>query len=134
MNSEFYYECSDCHNLYPPFLLPSHSWENLLKKQHNHFDEDLELNDEEIKNIQNFLVDYSSEHSTKESAYNIDKELKNSNAFTITKTNYWMKVHSKIDEKIFKSEKVESKSNCIACHRGFEQGIIKDCDIKITKN
>lgn len=129
LHADFYYECSDCHNLIPPYLLPKQSWQNLLRNQNNHFEEDLELDDTLVKSIESFLIINSAENSTRESSHKINKELSNSNDYSITKTNYWKKVHSSIPEEIFKSDTIETKSNCVGCHEGFEKGILSDINI-----
>jgi cytochrome b len=129
LHSDFQFECSDCHNLIPPFLLPKESWKNLMANQDNHFEEDLELDSTMVKSIEKFLIRNSSESSTRESSYKITKELSNSNAFIITKTDYWKKLHEKIPEEVFKSDTIETKSNCIACHKDFEKGILADINI-----
>ncbi|XPV68335.1 MAG: cytochrome b/b6 domain-containing protein [Halarcobacter sp.] len=129
-NYDFYFECSDCHNLIPPFLLPKESWVQLMKDQHNHYNEDLELDASLAKTIENYIVVNSSEKSTRESSYYLTKEIKKSKAYTITKTNYWKKIHSKIPKKVFDSDLVETKVNCVACHKGFEQGLLSDINIK----
>ncbi|WP_320035873.1 cytochrome b/b6 domain-containing protein [Halarcobacter sp.] len=137
LDYDFYFECSDCHNLFPPFLLPANSWTELMKNQHEHFEEDLELDESLVKKINSYLVTNSADKSTKESAYNLNREINNSKLYTITKTNYWKQIHKDIPEKIFENDIVEKKSNCVACHKGFEQGIIFDINItyppKVTK-
>lgn len=137
LNYDFYFECSDCHNLYPPFLLPKKSWINLMENQNKHFEEDLELDESLAKKIKDFLVQNSAENSTRESSYNIYKEIRNTNQYIITKTNYWKETHKHIKEENFRSENIEKKSNCVACHKNFEQGIISDINItyckKVTK-
>lgn len=107
LDYDFYFECSDCHNLFPPFLLPANSWTELMKNQHEHFEEDLELDESLVKKINSYLVTNSAENSTQESAYNLNKEIKNSKLYTITKTNYWKEIHKDISEKIFENDIVE---------------------------
>lgn len=129
LHEDFQFECSDCHNLIPPYLLPKASWQNLIANQDEHFEEDLELDEDLLKSIEKFLVDNSSENSTRESSYKITKELSNFNEFTITKTNYWKEIHKDIPDEIFENDKIETKSNCSACHKDFEKGILSDINI-----
>ncbi|RXJ67968.1 hypothetical protein CRV08_09165 [Halarcobacter ebronensis] len=134
LDADFHFECSDCHNLFPPYLLPSASWKKMFKNQHEHYGEDLELEDSLVKKIENFMVTRSAEFSTQESAYEINKELKNSSEYTITKTNYWKIIHKDIKKDIFENNIVERKSNCVACHKDFEKGIIYDINITYPQN
>lgn len=134
LNKDFQFECSDCHNLFPPYLLPKASWVELMKAQHDHYGEDLELDDEMVETIQEYLLANSAETSTQESAYYLYKEIKNSKQYTITKTNYWKKIHQDIPDNIFKSDKIETKSNCMGCHKEFENGLLLDRLINLPKN
>ncbi|WP_044416566.1 cytochrome b/b6 domain-containing protein [Halarcobacter anaerophilus] len=128
-NYDFYFECSDCHNLYPPFLLPKDSWIALMEDQHEHYDEDLELDESLVKNITSYLVTNSAENSTKESAFKFRDEIENSKEYTLTKTDYWKRTHKDIPDEIFENDIVETKSNCVACHKDFEKGILADTNI-----
>lgn len=133
-HKDFHFECSDCHNLIPPELLPKDSWIELMSKQDNHYDEDLELDKSLVTSITKFLVLNSSENSTREASFKLTQELKNSKKYTITDTTYWKTTHKDIPKNIFKSDDVESKSNCVACHENFEEGILSDSDIKYRAN
>lgn len=130
IHEDFYFECSDCHNLIPPDLLPKESWVELMKKQNNHYDEDLELDEELSKSITKYLVNNSSNNSSKENSYKFFSEIKDNKKFTLSETKYWKKVHQNISKEIFKSDEVETKSNCVACHKEFEKGILSDNNIK----
>ena len=129
LNEDFYYECSDCHNLFPPYLLPKKSWDKLLVEQNEHFDEKLDLDEETISSIKSFLETYSANNSTNESAFKIKNEIKDSDNYIITKTDYWNNTHKNIPREIFTNNKVETKSNCAACHKDFENGILSDNNI-----
>lgn len=129
LHKDFQFECSDCHNLIPPHLLPKNSWVELMKKQTNHYDEDLELEPSLSKSIEKFLVENAAENSTREASYKLLREIKNSKKFTITDTTYWKDRHKNIPSSVFKNDHVENKSNCVACHKDFEQGILSDSNI-----
>ena len=128
----FVEECGSCHTLYPPFLLPANSWKKLMANLENHFGDDASL-EKDIKNsIESFLVKNSANTSTKEASVYILKDIKDKN-IAITDTSFWKERHAKIDKKIFDSQKVKSKSNCKACHKSIEKGLIEDREIKIPK-
>lgn len=130
LHKDFYFECSDCHNLIPPHLLPKLSWIELMKNQNKHYEEDLELEESLASSIKKFLIENSSENSSKEASYKLTKEIQDSKKFTITDTKYWKTSHKNIPKEVYKREDIEIKSNCVACHKDFESGILSDNNIK----
>ena len=129
----FYEECSSCHTLYPPFLLPRASWAKMMDDLENHFGDDASLDKEDMLSIKSYLLTHSAEYSTKEAAFKILQSMENNVTIAITKTPYWIQRHKEIEKEIFQSKKVGKKSNCKACHNNFENGLLNDKDIKIPK-
>ncbi|WP_457747764.1 cytochrome b/b6 domain-containing protein [Sulfurimonas sp.] len=129
----FAQECSSCHILYPPFLLPESSWNTMMDDLENHFGDDASLDKADVLSIRNYLLSHSANNSTKEAAFYILQSLENNSTIAITKTPYWIKRHKNIDKNIFHTKKVLKKSNCKACHKNFEQGLLNDSDIEIPK-
>ena len=127
----FYDECISCHTLYPPFLLPKKSWVKMMDNLENHFGDDASLENEDKESIKSFLLQNSAENSTKESAFKIDKSIKNGDIIAITETPYWKKPHKDIDKKIFENKKVGKISNCKACHKNIEEGLLNDRGIEM---
>jgi len=129
----FVSECSSCHILYPPFLLPRASWQMMMNDLENHFGDDASLEREDMLSIKSYLLSHAAQSSTKEAAHYILESLENNDTIAVTKTPYWIKRHKDIDKNIFTSKKVGKKSNCKACHNNFESGLINDADIAIPK-
>ena len=139
----YYRECGACHNPYPPFMLPSSSWERIKSGLNNHFGEEISptmkkwenkisTNDQTV--IFNYLKAHSANTSKREISVKVMKSLDGARGRkSITKIKYWKDVHSNIPREIFKSKKVKRKANCFACHKNFEKGMIEDIDIKIPK-
>lgn len=127
----FYDECISCHTLYPPYLLPRESWVKMMDDLENHFGDDASLDEEDVNSIKEYLVKNAAETSTKESAFKILNSMDVNDTIAITKTPYWKKRHKDIDKSVFKTKKVKNISNCKACHRSIEQGLLNDKDIKI---
>jgi cytochrome b len=127
----FYDECKSCHTLYPPYLLPKNSWEIIMSDLENHFGDDASLDKEDALSIKDYLLKHSAENSTKESAYTIVKSIKDADTIEITKTSYWKKRHTELQDEISTNPKVLKASNCKACHVNIEQGLLNDKDIKI---
>lgn len=137
----YYSECGACHEVYPPFMLPDTSWERIREGLSNHFGEEISptikkgenrisLNDQTV--IFNFLNQNSADKSTREISVKVMKSLNGARGRkSITKIKYWKDAHADIPYEVFKSEKVKDKSNCFACHKNFEKGMLEDIDIKI---
>lgn len=139
----YYAECGACHQPYPPFMLPTSSWQRVKEGLKNHFGEEISpimkkgenrisINDQTV--IFNYLKEHSADKSKREISVKVMKSLDGARGRkSITKIQYWKDTHANIPNHLFKSSKVKRKSNCFACHKNFEKGIIEDIDIKIPK-
>jgi len=137
----YYRKCGACHNPYPPFMLPSSSWERIKNGLNNHFGEEISptmkkwenkisTNDQTV--IFNYLKAHSADTSTREISVKVMKSLDGARGRkSITKIKYWKEIHKNIPQEVFKSKKVKRKANCFACHKNFTKGIIEDIDINI---
>ena len=96
----------------------------------NHFGDDASLNEEDEKNILDFLVQYSAEKSTKEASFKILKSQENKDIIAISQTTFWKNEHKEIPKEVFLHKSVKSKANCKACHSDVEKGLIEDDKIK----
>jgi cytochrome b len=137
----YYTECGACHKPYPPFMLPASSWERIRGGLSNHFGEEISpsmkkgenrisINDQTV--IFNYLVKHSADRSTREVSVKVMNSLNGARGRkSITKIQYWKDVHNSISHETFKSTKVKDKSNCFACHKNFDRGMLEDIDIAI---
>jgi len=131
-NPTFYKKCGNCHNIYPPFLLPKRSWEKVMNSLDNHFGE--KITDSNISlsqqiSIKEFLTTNSAETSTREVSVRIMKSLGERRPKAITKTPFWRKIHKDIPISTYKNKKIKDRSNCKACHKDFEYGNLDDMNI-----
>ncbi len=136
-------ECGVCHKLYPPFMLPRSSWDRIQSGLKNHFGEEISptmskdnnkisLNDQTV--IFKYLKENSADNSTREVAVKVMKSLDGAKGRkSITKIKVWKDIHSGISKDVFKSPKVKRKSNCFACHKNFEKGMLEDIDISVPR-
>jgi hypothetical protein len=129
-NESFAKECSSCHTLYPPHLLPKKSWELLMSNLENHFGDDASISEDSNKEILAFLVNNSAETSTIKSSFKFLNSIKNQDIIAMTKTTYWERTHKEIPKEIFNNKEVKSKANCKACHSDIEKGLIEKENIK----
>ena len=130
-HSYFESECISCHTLYPPFLLPKKSWIILMDDLENHFGDDASLDDDTKISIRDYLVKNSAENSTKESAFKFLKSIKDRDIIAMSESSYWKKRHKNIDKEVFKRDNIKNLSNCKACHKKIENGLLNDEDIEI---
>jgi cytochrome b len=128
----FYRDCGDCHKVYPPHILPAASWRKIMGSLDNHRGE--KITDENIsmvnqETILNYLVENSADSSTREVSVKTLHSLGQRVPKTITKTPYWRETHKHIPRSVYKTKKIKDKSNCFACHKDFEHGVLDDMNI-----
>jgi nitrate/TMAO reductase-like tetraheme cytochrome c subunit len=134
-NPKFKAECSSCHMIYLPGLLPARSWTKIMSTLDKHFGENAELDAATQKEITEFLVKNSSDHvHTKRG----DKILSGIGAkeeiMRISETQYFKKKHDEISPSVFKRKSIGSAANCIACHSGAERGDFSEDSVVIPKD
>ncbi len=129
----FVNECASCHVLYPPSLLPEHSWRRMMADLENHFGDDASLDPADTQSILEYLVANAAEHSSSEASVKILKSLPNQDIIAVTQTPFWKRTHREIAPEVFDHEKVKSKANCKACHGDIERGLIEDTAIKMPQ-
>lgn len=120
-------ECSACHMAYPPSLLPAASWKALMSDLPNHFGTDASLDDKAMQEILPFLTDNAAS-SGKRAATTEGKP-----TLRITETQWFKHKHDEISDSTWKSDKVKSASNCLACHTTAEQGNFDEDNVKIPR-
>jgi len=123
-------ECSDCHEVYSPSLLPRASWALLMGNLQNHFGEDASLSDKTTKAIAAYLNTYASQAWDTEAANQL-RAVDPKNPTRITASPFWVKTHSVIPEKVFETPPVRGKGNCQACHKDAASGRFNDGQISI---
>ncbi len=129
---DFKSECSDCHELYHPSLLPGKSWTLMMANLEDHFGEDASLSQDTTAAIAAYLERYASEAWDSEAANRlriVDPE----NPIQISASPFWKENHSQIAEVVFKTRPVRGKGNCKACHEDAETGRFDDAKISIPR-
>ncbi len=128
----FYNECGDCHKVYPPYMLPKRSWEKIMGSLDNHRGEKIteaNITKSQQASILEFLTQNAAETSKREAAVKVMDSLGERRPKNITKTPYWRETHKDIPKSVYKQKKIKDKSNCIACHKDFDQGNMDDMNI-----
>ncbi len=125
-------ECSDCHLAFHPSLLPSRSWALMMEQQHEHFDDDLDLDEETITELLAYASTNSADLEQIEPAWRMNSSIAANEApLRITDVRYWKKKHEEIGDDVWKRDSVKNKANCGACHLDAEQGTFEDADMRI---
>lgn len=126
-NSLWREECGACHLAFHPSLLPARSWKLMMQEQASHFEEDLYLEQDTVKEIETFLVENAAEQGLTEAAWKINRSIpKTETLLRITETPYWIKKHQDISDVVWKHPKVNGKVDCAGCHLDAEAGTFED--------
>ncbi len=126
-------ECSSCHMAYPPGLLPARSWKKIMAGLESHFGDNAELEPDTFKSISEFLLSNSADDSNYRRSRKIMRSLSDKDApIRISETPYIINKHDEIPDKLIKyNKKVNSLSNCSACHNKAEQGLFSEHGVNI---
>ncbi|MFQ5465988.1 MAG: cytochrome b/b6 domain-containing protein [Thermodesulfobacteriota bacterium] len=126
-------ECAgSCHGGFHPTLLPAASWRRVMSGLEDHFGEDASLDEDQVRDILDYLVSSSAERSSSEASRKTMRSIdRDAPAGRVTETPYWKRKHSGIPAGVFSRGSVVSASNCAACHPGSVVGSFEDRDIRI---
>lgn len=127
-------ECGSCHMAYPPGLLPGRSWEKMMAGLEDHFGENAELDSATAAELTRFLVDNSADAMPNyRRSRMITRDLSNESVpLRITELAYFRHEHQKIPDRLITTNpKVNSLSNCNACHQKAELGSFSEREINI---
>lgn len=117
-------ECGSCHMAYPPGLLPSEAWRQHMDSLSNHFGRNASLDPSKEQEIRNFLLLVSSNNHKP-----VTKTLNPGELPRITTTPWFQHKHRKVRMEQFADWSVGAPGNCVACHRGIENGTYRKVKI-----
>ena len=134
-NAKWRAECSGCHMLYHPALLPERSWRKMMSGLDQHFGKQLKLNATAQKEITDFLVAHAAERSNSSRAQRIAKNTQADQIpLRITETAYFsLQHHDDIGAEVWQRPAVGGKANCKACHAEAEKGNFDEKAIRIPR-
>jgi cytochrome b len=123
---EYVKECASCHSLYPSAYLNAESWTKVFDGLDKHFGTDASLDEGLTQTLKEYVVanagpDNNSKFSRKSSA---------EDGIEISKTKAWKKKHEDIPKEVFLQKKTRP-SNCVACHKDANSGIIRAANISV---
>lgn len=104
-NPAYQAECGSCHVAYPPQLLPSASWRQLMARLDRHFGSDASLDAKAHEEIGRYLAAHAGRRAAPAGAEP-----------RITETRWFRKEHGA----------VKNPADCVRCHAGAEGGNYDD--------
>lgn len=132
-NALYKQECSSCHFLYQPWLLPARSWQALMGESDKHFGENLAFDAETSKELLAYLKANSSEKTNARWAQKITSSSEGMTPKKIMDVPWIKKEHREVGANVFKRPSIGSSSNCGACHTRGAEGNFDEDFIKIPK-
>lgn len=127
-------ECSSCHMLYHPGLLPERSWKSMMNGLDKHFGENAALDPATRDEITKFLLVNSADKMDNRRSSRINQSIPaNTTPLRISETRYFTSKHDEVSSATFKRKSIGSAANCIACHQGAEKGDFSESQVKIPR-
>lgn len=120
-------ECSACHIAYPPGLLPADAWRKQMEDLGNHYGSNASLDPKEEKIILDYLLEASADNRLPVEGGKPGEPPR------ITETRWFQRKHHEIRASTFQRPSIGSAANCVACHRGAEEGDFDEDKVKIPK-
>lgn len=115
-------ECGSCHLAYPPVLLASENWLQLLENLDNHFGSEATLSPEIHRELKNFLANNGG---------NASRIGATGEPPRITRSNRFLRKHRKLPSHYWQDPRVRSAANCEACHTRAGSGSYSEHDMNI---
>jgi hypothetical protein len=121
-------ECGSCHMVFPPQFLPKRSWQKLVETLSDHFGENASLGETQRRAVLDYLVNHAADspNAGREGRKFGTSIPPTDTPLRITETPRWLKEHREVRADKWKDPNVKSKANCLACHKGAEQGVYED--------
>ncbi|MCX6126340.1 MAG: diheme cytochrome c [Proteobacteria bacterium] len=127
-------ECSSCHMLYPPGLLPARSWQAMMGGLKEHFGENATLDKAAGDRLTRFLTSNAADRSDLKRSQKIARSISaNDSPLRFTETLYFKRQHHEINSKVWQRKSVGSPANCVACHARAETGAFSEDEVRIPR-
>jgi hypothetical protein len=133
-NAQWKTECSSCHMLYHPGLLPERSWSKMMTGLGKHFGENASLDATTRNEINRFLTLNSADKQGSRRSSRFNQSIPaNATPLRVSETRYFTSKHDEVSASTFKRKGIGSASNCVACHKGAEKGDFSESQVKIPR-
>ncbi len=120
----FWQECAICHIGYPPRMLPTQSWRNIMAGLERHFGMDASLPAKDIEEITFYLAENSTD------CWGVELV-----PLRITSTDWFRRRHNSyvIPPDIWLSRAVRTPANCPACHGNARSGHYSERTVRLPQ-
>jgi nitrate/TMAO reductase-like tetraheme cytochrome c subunit len=125
-------ECSACHMLFQPQMLPKRSWQAIVDGLAKHFGEDASLPPAKATEVLTYLVANAADARGAGNKF-LTGLTATATPLRIAETPYWLRKHRKVQPEVWKRASVGGKANCKACHQGADKGDYDDDGVRIPK-
>lgn len=115
-------ECASCHMAYPPGLMGSKGWQNIMSGLDKHFGVDASLDAKSQNEITQWLIRHAASRE-KYSALAPENR--------ITKSSWFIRKHDEVRPDVWKRATVKSPANCSACHADAAKGDFNEDKVRI---
>jgi Dihaem cytochrome c len=116
-------ECGSCHLAFSPSMLPARSWQKMMGNLKNHFGTDASIDAAGVEKITRYLTDNAADSGGQRYGGRLMRDLSVQDApLRITELPRWVRIHHEVSAREWRSKKVGSKANCVACHADAERG------------
>jgi len=121
-------ECGSCHMAFPAQFLPKRSWQKLVETLSDHFGENASLGEAQRQAVLDYLLGNAADSANagREGRKFAQSIPAGQTPLRITDTPRWVSKHREVRAEKWKDPNVKSKANCLACHKGAEQGVYED--------
>ena len=120
-------ECGSCHLAYPAAMLPKSSWKRMTGDLSHHFGDDASVDAAAAERITRYLVANAADGDGRRYGGKLLRGVSMDSApLRITELPKWVSEHRKISAAEWKSKKVGTQANCVACHADAERGYFEE--------
>lgn len=131
-NAKWQAECSSCHALYHPGLLPARSWRAVMTGLDRHFGENATLDAATRDEITRFLEANAADRNGNRRSTKIAASIPAAaTPLRVSEVRYIRAKHDEIRADIWRRPAIGSPANCAACHRSAERGDFSERSVAI---
>lgn len=121
MPAAYTQECAACHTAYPPGMLPASSWARIMRGLDQHYGTNASLDAPTVKQLSTWLQANAGTYKRVREAAPDDR---------ITRSEWFLREHRKLDPSVWTHLSVKSAANCAACHTGADRGDYDDDNLR----
>ena len=114
--------------VFPPQFLPKRSWQKLVEMLSDHFGENASLGETQRQAVLAHPLAHAADspQAGREGRKFAQSIAARQTPLCITETPRWVRKHREMRAARWKDPTVKLKANCLACHKGAEQGVYED--------